>query len=241
MTTKAQERRDAIAQRKHDAWMNKARGLLGHVSIRILQTEAVTAYEAGVAAETFAAQVASREPVGRAVHAQKVESVDRAEKEAREFVHRVMAEMETAGWDLMVAAPYPHHLNSWSHEYKAKRDRHNTFSRLTTADKSKGYQSYGRGPYFVVRDDKAVERFVQEARDMAAGQYDAFICKLVSKVGECKDATLEGSHVWGYSHLTVTLLDGTTQVWRTQQILNWSVLGNPYNQWPTRLLKGGAK
>lgn len=240
MNTKAQERAAAIAQRKREAFMNKARGLLGHVSIRIMQSEADAAFDAGMTADTFAAQVASREPVGRAVHAQKVDSVNRAEKEAREFVARVMAEMEKAGWDLEAAAPYPRGLNSWSSEFKAKRDRHNTFSRLTTADKSKGYQSYGRAPYFVVRDDKAVERFVQEARDMAAGQYDAFICKLVSKVGECKDATLEGSHVWGYSHLTVTLLDGSTQVWRTQQILNWSVLGNPYNQWPTRLLKGGA-
>ncbi len=64
-----------------------------------------------------------------------------------------------------------------------------------------------------------------------------FICKLVAKVGEVTEASIAGNHIWGESYLTVTTIAGAKQTWKTQQIVNVSVLGNYFNQWPTRLMK----
>jgi hypothetical protein len=87
------------------------------------------------------------------------------------------------------------------------------------------------------RSEEAVQRFVKEAGTMASEQYTLFIRKLESKVGAHVSATLEGSHVWGFSELTVTKADGSKEKWRTQQIVNVSVLGKLFNQWPSRKVK----
>ncbi|MNE44768.1 hypothetical protein D3C80_1390130 [compost metagenome] len=79
--------------------------------------------------------------------------------------------------------------------------------------------------------------FVKQAQENASAQYDAFIAKLEAKIGEVTAAILSGEHVWGHSILTVTKADGTTEKWKTQMIVNVSVLGNLFNQWPTRKVK----
>jgi hypothetical protein len=68
-------------------------------------------------------------------------------------------------------------------------------------------------------------------------QYTAFIQKLEGKVGAHTAAALDGSHVWGFSILTVTKADGTVEKWKTEQIINVSVLGKVFNQWPSRKVK----
>jgi len=89
-------------------------------------------------------------------------------------------------------------------------------------------------------DTRGVERFVERAQAQAAVEYDAFVCKLVNKVGAVVDAELIGDHVWSYSVLRVTKREGVetfVERWKTQQIWNVSVLGNHFPQWPTRLMK----
>ena len=44
--------------------------------------------------------------------------------------------------------------------------------------------------------------------------------------------------MWGYSVLTVTKEDGSVERWKTQQIMNISVLGLLFAQWPSRKMKG---
>ena len=83
---------------------------------------------------------------------------------------------------------------------------------------------------------KKEERFVQSAMEMAAAQYDAFVDQAGGKIGKCDAASLAGSHVWGHSILTVAKGE-TVERWKTQQIVNQSVLGTVFNQWPTRKLK----
>ncbi len=86
-------------------------------------------------------------------------------------------------------------------------------------------------------DQNGIDRFISNSEQDAALQYDAFICKMVAKVGDVTDATLQGDHVWSHSILTVTLPDGSQQRWKTQQIVNYSVYGTPYLQWPSRIVK----
>ena len=79
-------------------------------------------------------------------------------------------------------------------------------------------------------------KFVDDTMRDAAAQYDAFIAKLIRKIGDFDSATLTGSHVWGYSILTVTK-GAATERWGTRQIVNQSVLGKLFNQWPSRKIK----
>jgi hypothetical protein len=68
-----------------------------------------------------------------------------------------------------------------------------------------------------------------------------YASKLTAKVGEASNASLTvSSDVWGLSVLTVTKPDGSIKRWRTQVIVNCSVLGKNFNQFPTRLLKETA-
>jgi hypothetical protein len=93
-------------------------------------------------------------------------------------------------------------------------------------------------PQFVTINNEGIERIVSAARTDASAQYIAFVAKLIKKIGDdVVDANLSGSHVWGYSYLTITRASGSKECWKTQQILNVSVLGTVFNQWPTRKVK----
>jgi hypothetical protein len=93
------------------------------------------------------------------------------------------------------------------------------------------------GASSVVKSDPERQRlFIKEARRNAAHQYESFICKLEDKIGSHSAATLDGSHVWGYSILTVTTPEGV-QRWKTQTIINMSKLDKLFNQYPTRKVK----
>jgi hypothetical protein len=88
-----------------------------------------------------------------------------------------------------------------------------------------------------VRDEQKVADFIEAAKLAANNHYTSFIQKLEQKVGEHAAASLEGNHVWSSSILTVTKVDGSTEKWFTQQIMNVSKLGRPYPQWPSRKVK----
>lgn len=243
--TKAQQKAAEVLANRRAAFEKKVRALLGHVGGKVSKAELDAAfakadqYSYSEVAEAFAAEVAAREPVGRAVHAQKAEAVRYAEQKAREIVARVEKELAEAGWDRQAYAPYPMNLRSGTLEHDRARAKHNLVSGLTMSDPAKGYQINSRRgePHFVVMDPDGVERFVENTMRDAAIQYDAFICKMVGKVGEgVTDAQLEGNHVWSYSHLTVRKGEAA-EVWKTQQIVNYTKYGRPYLQWPSRKLK----
>lgn len=245
ITKKAQKAAEVLANQR-SAFEKKVRALLGHVYGRVKKSELDAAFEAlqykgeyGPAAEKLAAEIASREPVGRAIHDQKAEAVRYAEERARSIVDRVAKELAEHGFDGQAYAPYPDRM-PYGYEHDRAKAKHNLLHSIATADKSKGYQSYGRKgePYYMVMDNERVEKFVEDAMRQAALQYDAFICKMVGKVGPCDSAELAGSHVWASSYLTVRKGD-KTEVWHTQQIVNQTKYGSPYLQWPSRLMKGG--
>lgn len=232
--TKAEENRLRIREDKANAFARKVRTLLGHVIVDNATLRA--AFDAGKEAEPYAASVAAKEPVGAALHDKKADAVKSAGEDARAYVGKVREDLIKHGWDLNAAAPYPYR----EHGYKADaaKLKHNNYSRLTTSDPAKGYQSrrMNNDPHFVIMDDASVERFVEQAERAAAMYYDAFICKMVAKVGVCDGATCEGNHVWSHSILTVTKGE-TVERWKTQQIINVSKLGLHFPQWPSRLMK----
>ncbi len=108
--------------------------------------------------------------------------------------------------------------------------------------------SYGnRGSATVSKKEGIEEKIETDSKDYAKSACDAFACKIVRRTEEViKDGRLgttekitETAYVgavdpWAGGKVIVTTTNGK-YVWNTKVILNFSKLGNPYNQWPTRL------
>lgn len=170
--------------------------------------------------------------IEQAVAPMKSDAVERAEQKARQMIARYLEQLEAAGWDLDVVAPHP--KSTWSRaDYRQALSFRDSIKRITNAAKP---CSRCDEPYIVVRDQEREERVVEQIREAAGADYDAFVAKLVAKVGEVDVAEITGNHVWGHSILTVRK-GGDVEFWKTQQILNVSCLGTLFNQWPTRKVK----
>lgn len=81
--------------------------------------------------------------------------------------------------------------------------------------------------------------FLKETEESASLEFDKYVAKMISKIGEVESAELKSifdNDIWGYSFLNV-VKDGEAMSWKTQQIINVSKLGKMFNQWPTRKMK----
>lgn len=174
----------------------------------------------------------SASPIRTAIEPQKQDAIDRAEQVARQRIAEMTAELESAGWDLQVVAPYPY--SSYTAEAAIARQKAQEFAQLF---RSVSPSRSINGPNIVRLDEELKQRYIDGARSIAAAEYEQFICKLESKCGEVALAHLEGNHIWGYSFLTVTDNDGNQTIWKTQTICNYSKKGTPYTQYPSRKVK----
>jgi hypothetical protein len=179
-------------------------------------------------------------PIEAAVAPLKDQAIARAEQDASAIVARRLKALEEAGWDLDVAAPYPNSRKHGDREYKTMlryRESLESVSRTYIDPEASPYHYRRRGEPLIVEADLAkIDRFIELSKKMAADQYILFVMKLCKKIGDCDSAALEGSHVWGHSILTVAKGDKIER-WKTQQIVNCSVHGLLFNQWPTRKVK----
>lgn len=157
-------------------------------------------------------------PIEEAVRPLKEDAMNRAEKYAREVITQVIDALAAHSLDECAPAP-----RAWT-------------APTATVEQYKAAQRK-RDLYKGLRSEAGQVKFVQDARDNAAAQYEAFIGKLNSKIGTVTSAKLNGNHVWSHSILTVTKADGTTENWKTQTIINISKLGKVFNQYPTRKVK----
>ena len=172
-----------------------------------------------------------KHPVEIAVEPVRTDAINAAEQRALEIVARHRAGLEAVGWDANLWAPLP---KSGDGDYHAVNRKYRTCSALTVWVKVTRRPGE---PCIVVMNDEKIARFVNDAKETAAEQYDLFVAKLVRKIGNCESATLAGNHVWGHSILTVFKLPGKTERWKTQQIINYSKLGKAFPQWPSRKIK----
>lgn len=182
-------------------------------------------------------------PIARAVAPLKDAAVESAEAAARLIIANWHRKLEACGWDAHAVAPYPSSKMSTGAYRTAERlyrqvrsiTRHDydATNAAVRADQSK------RNACEIVRADATNEqRFVDEVRALAAATYEAYVWKLHEKIGTVETASITQLYgVWNHSHLTVEKAGGVTEVWYTQMILNHSVYGLPFNQFPTRKLK----
>lgn len=165
----------------------------------------------------------------------KNEAIEKALAFANEMIEKCEKELKEANNDLRVVAPYPNSFNETKLSFQSKVSRYRLFTSLCKSRKS----SIKSGePRFADIDNEKVNKFRNVVIEDTAAEYDAFVQKLVKKIGEVKEAKLEGNHVWGYSLLNVITESGEKQIWKTNQIINVSKYGKLFNQWPTRKVKG---
>lgn len=222
---------EAATEKARVSFSGKVLRLTGHMIYdRVKKSALDAAFASGITAESFATDLARREPVGLAIHPLKEAAVKRASEHVVGMVAKATEELEAAGWDLQKVAPYPRHDGN----YYVAIAKYRFFGSLVEHLKGSRRPSE---PDIVKMNQKSIDRFIARAEEDAAFQYDMFICKMVSKIGGCVSAELDGSHVWGHSFLTVSKPDGSVELWKTQQITNTSKLGMPFSQWPSRKVK----
>lgn len=175
-------------------------------------------------------------PIEAAVAPLKIDAIARAEQEARNLVAHHARRLAECDGNAEILAPRPDSRTDGRERYREKDRRRALLDSLTTLQNYDVVKYDWRAPEIRKIDDAKVEAFVEQAKRFAGQQYDAFVAKLVAKIGEVDDAVLNGNHVWSHSILTVRKGE-TLEHWKTQQIVNVSKLGTLFNQWPTRKVK----
>jgi hypothetical protein len=168
-----------------------------------------------------------------AVQPIKQSSIDAAVEATHEVIANIKTKLETAGWDLNVAFPRPG-INASRATYMALKAAHDYARSLVSPVKCSRKPSE---PFMVTWCEEGVSRAIKNAADDAAFQYEAYVVKLIKKVGACDSAVMGYMNgVWHDSNLVVIKGDAK-EVWNTKCIVNRSVYGKVFNQFPTRLRK----
>lgn len=175
-------------------------------------------------------------PVGKAVEPLLKDAVQSAAEDSQKYIDHMLPILEAAGWDVNDCAPSPRGNEGREAYQKAKALR--CFFMSITKPKADQTRIYTRNaPQYREPCAEGVAQFIDNDKRNAAFNYEAFQFKLVGKIGACLTETLEGNHVWGHSVLTVTKEGGVVEKWKTQQIMNRSVYGKYFNQYPSRKVK----
>lgn len=170
--------------------------------------------------------------------------MDDAEFRMARWIEGCKAQLEAAGWDIAVAAPRPR-SNMPRTEYMRMKGLRESLYSITKIDESRypNGRRYGMNdPEYVVLCEDRIKALLHSTRAQTSMSFDSYVAKLAMKCGpgvilaECS-----GGSIWNDSLLTVTYEDGRRVIWHTMCILNVSVLGKVFNQWPTRIWKGHAR
>jgi len=178
-------------------------------------------------------------PIATVVEPLRAASIERAKQAAQGQIDRVLDALAKADWLINVYAPYPSYgTYSSKADYRQKMALRSFVMMIT--DNVPGQDRLLRHDSKAIKvapSAKGHEIVLKQAAMQASADYDAFIAKMVNKIGGCVSATLIGEHVWGFSQITATLDDGSVEKWKTQMICNYSVYGKAFNQWPSRKVK----
>lgn len=190
-------------------------------------------------------------PVAIAVEPLRVDAMQEARADALAKVKDITDKIEEVlgkysdTFDIHKVAPCPEWHSVKRHDPEGKKAYdaacrwESKVESITTPTNKKLYYYYRKDePKPVKIDEHKISDMVVRAQEFAAFDFEAYVYKLVDKVGDHKGADLSPMHgLWTHSMLTITKKDGTVQQWETKRIINRSCLGKLFFQWPTRLLK----
>lgn len=186
-----------------------------------------------------------------ATKVQRAAYIARAEELFMGSLNRMRETLAEVGMDLFRVAPGGKSWTQGRKEYRMAEDLQKRY-RASFADSpeiaNKPYMSYstGKTPWLVVEKPDAEAKVRAEAKRAANDTFDAFLYKMAGKINAeleqgdfAESASLVGV-IWDGCTLTVSVGNkeqpraGRDQQWTTKCILNQSVYGKLFNQWPTR-------
>lgn len=173
--------------------------------------------------------------VAAAVEPLRAAAILRAQDYTRDRIAHYKQQLAANGWDVNAVAPRPHSRMSRSAYAQAGALRAFVTSIVdfVVAPPARTKDA----PVIVEASPEREEHMINRAGRDASEDFDVYVNKLADKAGDgVVDAAITGCSLWEGSLLTVVYADRTTAVWKTQQIINISVLGKMFNQWPTRRL-----
>jgi hypothetical protein len=178
-------------------------------------------------------------PITQLVAPIREKSVDIAEARMREQIALVKSKFEENGWDISKVAPRPG-TNVSRKDYNRAMLKHNFYSQFIKLidDFNQQIEPVIKDKPVYELDVKNIERVIARVRAETALEFDAYVIKLNAKVGAHTAAVLVDTNgLWNDSTIDVTLTSGKVERWNTKTIINVSVLGKMFNQFPTRLVK----
>ena len=189
------------------------------------------------------ALIDAKNPVALAVEALREAAITRAAEYAQKRIDAIEEDLKKNGWDMTKACPSPYEHGIGYYDQQSRNRKQALYRSLTERVDAAAFRSShprNTDPDIVRMSKKGCVRFISDTKHQAAIQYDLFVLKLVKKVGAgvTHAKAEEQAGIWGCSYLEITGDNETAETWKTQQIINYSKLGTPYNQWPTRLMKG---
>ena len=165
----------------------------------------------------------SQEIIANAVAPLKELATKEAIRVADGVIVRVLADLAAHDWDLNRCAPIPN-SGVGRAAYKSAMAKRSLYQSLAAYVETKICRR-PTDPYLLQKSETLEALFVKRQIESAVHAYDMYVAKLAAKAGEVTDAKLDvSSSVWGSSVLTVTKTNGSFQNWKTQMIVNCSVL-----------------
>ena len=138
--------------------------------------------------------------------------------------------------DRVAMSPYPNSLKLGRVDYMTALGKYTFLRQITTG--TVGVRG-PNDPDYAVADEEKITWALQKVRRLAGETFEAYACKLAKKVGTdvVSAAAVSDSNLWQSSKLTVYHTDGAFSVWNTNTIVNCSVYGKLFLQFPTRKAK----
>lgn len=155
-----------------------------------------------------------------------------------EDAQKLLAKLAEDGMDSQITFHYPESNKYPSVErYRRQKAVYDLCNQLTNGDeKRNGYARGFNDPNFrVVKPQAEIDALIDAKAKKDTEQYfDGWIMKLAVKIGSVVTEASVVGNLWMHSILTVKVEDGSTQVWKTQCIINRSIYNKLFNQFPTR-------
>lgn len=156
------------------------------------------------------------------------EYITEANKRAKVYLKNLIDKLKKANWNQDDVAPYG--------RGSGESEMYHLYHALTDEKERIAFRK--RSDPDIRKQSKAKEKkWLEDQAKIAELNYDAFINKMVQKIGEpVVEATMKGS-IWTNATLDVVTASGEAQTWTTKIILNFSKFGKMFNQYPTRKKK----
>ena len=161
-------------------------------------------------------------------------------------VKHIYAKLAEHNMDLHKAYPVET-IGRYGCENKAQKDARTAAREWVVYDHARISAQYnGQQPYacFMQPIERWEAKVGTMARLSATYWIESFVIKMTKKLNDSNGGKREGSmeftctnNPWNHRQILIMYTVASKQLWNTQCIINCSVLGKLFNQWPTRLAK----